>query len=62
MKRYFSNLVDMYPEDSANFKAREHAKRCRRDYDDALKALEDTNARLFNVDFDEPLIDGAVID
>ena len=57
MKRYFSNLVDLYPVDCANFiKARENAKRKRMEHVEADKLLTEMSEILFDVDNEEPIM------
>ena len=63
MKRYFSGMVDMYPEEAGDFiTAREEAKKKRKAYDDALRVMEETSAKLFNIDYDEQFINKETID
>ena len=55
MKRYFSDLVDLYPEDAASFiKAREDAKRLRKDADEAETKLKKEMGKMFDLYDNEP--------
>ena len=58
MKRYFSNMVEMYPDEAGHFIiAREQSKKARRAYFKSLRDLELANEKLFEVDEEEPLHD-----
>jgi hypothetical protein len=58
MKRYFSNMVDLYPDDSAAFiKAREYAKRMRVEADHSHEAYKKKMLRMFDVYENEPVVD-----
>ena len=63
MKRYFSAMVDMYPEEAGDFiTAREEAKKASRAYEDAIRLMEDTSAKLFNVNCEEQIVHKSTID
>ena len=56
MKRYFSNMVEMYPDEAGHLIIeRENSKKIRRSYIQSLDDMALANEKLFEVDEDEPL-------
>ena len=57
MKRYFSNMVDLYPDDAAQFiHARETAKRARYEADKAYEKAKVKMLQMFDVYDQEPAV------
>ena len=62
MKRYFSNMCDMYPEDAMKFiLLREKAKRVKHDAAVAVEKLQNEMDTLFAMKLDERLVNTDVL-